>query len=139
VKTWLLDASVLLAAEDHDDSNHADAARLLEGPDGLATLDLALYEVTTVAITAWQDRAAAARLSDRVTAIADDAGLIRSDAALMAAAADTALRHGISVYDAAYVAAALSIGACLVSCDLRDLVAPGLAVLPRDALEAAEA
>jgi predicted nucleic acid-binding protein len=46
---WFLDAGVLLAAQDAEDANHADARRLLEGLGSLAVLDLALYEVTNVA------------------------------------------------------------------------------------------
>jgi len=38
--------------------------------------------------------------------------------------------HAISVYDAAYVAAARESGRSLVSCDVRDLVSKGLAELP---------
>ena len=48
--TWLVDASVLLSREDADDPNHPDARRLLEGSSPVATLDLAYYEVTNVAI-----------------------------------------------------------------------------------------
>jgi predicted nucleic acid-binding protein len=131
---WLLDSSVLLASEDPDDENHGDARRLLGGSDPLATLDLAFYEVTNVAVRAWGDPSAAHRLRERVAAVADDGGLIRANAALIADAAAVAYEHGISVYDAAYVVAAGVSGGELVSCDLRDLVSRGLAILPRDAL-----
>ena len=130
---WLLDASVLLASEDQDDEHHAEAVRLLRDPDPLATLDLALYEVTNVAVRAWRDRAAASRLGQRVEALAEDGGLLRADASLLATAASVADDLGISVYDAAYVAAARHSGARLVSCDIRDLVSRGLAVVPDDA------
>jgi len=130
---WFLDSSVLLASEDRDDENHRDARRLLGGRDPLATLDLALYEVTNVAVRAWRDLAAAHRLRERVTAVADDGGLVCANAALVGDAAAVAEEHGISVYDAAYVAAARLSGGELVSCDLRDLVSRGLARLPRDA------
>jgi len=63
-----------------------------------------------------------------VDAIAGDGGLIRVDAALVAHAVAIAEREGLSVYDASYVAGASSVGARLVSCDLRDLVNRGLAV-----------
>lgn len=53
----MLDASVLLACEDPDDDHHEHAVRLLTGPDPLATLDLAYYEVTNVAVRVWRDRA----------------------------------------------------------------------------------
>lgn len=130
---WLLDASVLLAGEDPDDEHHEDAMRLLGGDDPLATLDLAFYEVTNVAIRAWRDPAAADRLRERVDAVADDGGLVRADVALLARAATVAEEHGISVHDAAYVAAADRAGGQLVSCDVRDLVRRGLARLPGDA------
>ena len=41
-----------------------------------------------------------------------------------------ALRHSMTAYDAAYAAAAEEGGHHLVSCDKRDLVSKGLAVLP---------
>lgn len=131
---WFLDASVLLATEDSDDPNHLDANRLLQAHDPLVTLDLAFYEVTNVAVRAWRDQAAASRLRQRVAAVAGDGGLIRADAALLADAAALAEKHGISAYDAAYVAAALRSGSQLVSCDVRDLVSQGLARLPANAL-----
>lgn len=131
---WLLDASVLLAAEDADDEHHVDAVRLLGSADSLATLDLAFYEVSNVAVRAWRDHAAADRLRERVVALAEDGGLVRADAVLLTTAASVAEEHGISAYDAAYVAAARQSGAQLVSCDVRDLVSRGLAQLPGDAV-----
>lgn len=133
---WFLDASVLLASEDPNDQNHVEARRLLWGGDPLTTLDLAFYEVTNVAVRAWKDLPAARRIRERVAAVADDGGLVRADAALLADAAALADEHGISVYDAAYVAAARSSNSRLVSCDVRDLVSRGLACLPGDARDA---
>ena len=129
---WFLDASVLLACEDADDDNHHAARRLLVGDDPLATLDLAFYEVINVAVRAWGDQDAAQRLSARIVAVAEDGGLRRADALLLGNAAAIAEQHGISVYDAAYVAAARDGGGQLVSCDLRDLVSRGLACLPAE-------
>lgn len=131
---WLVDASVLLASEDRDDANHAQARRLLVGSDPLATLDLAFYEVTNVAVRSWRDLAAAHRLLERVAAVADDGGLVWADAALLAVAASIADEQAISVYDAAYVAAARACDARLVSCDVRDLASRGLACRPGEAL-----
>ncbi|MHB8247259.1 MAG: PIN domain-containing protein [Acidimicrobiales bacterium] len=130
---WLLDASILLASEDPDDEHHRDSRRLLESSDPLATLDLAFYEVTNVAIRSWQDKSAAHRLRNRVAAVADDGGLVRADAPLLEIAAAIADENGISAYDAAYVAAARAVDGQLVSCDVRDLVSRGLALLPGDA------
>jgi len=131
---WFADASVLLASEDPDDVNHGDAKRLLEGGNPVATLDLAFYEVTNVAVRSWRDHAAAHRLRERVVAVADDGGLVRVEASLLAGAALIAEEHGISAYDASYVAAARTLDGQLVSCDLRDLVSQGLARLPGDAV-----
>jgi len=134
VTGWFLDASVLLASEDRDDANHAEARRLLEGTDPLATLDLAFYEVTNVAFMVWNDVAAARRLHGLIAAVADDGGLVRAAPSLLEAASELALTHGISAYDAAYVAAASAARATLVSTDVRELVARGLARLPADAV-----
>ncbi|HUY08397.1 MAG TPA: PIN domain-containing protein [Candidatus Dormibacteraeota bacterium] len=131
---WLVDASVLLAREDLDDANHNQAVQLLAGPDPLATLDLAFYEVTNVAVRSWHDESAARRLCERISAVADDGGLVRADSQLLVNAALIAAEHGISAYDAAYVAAARSSNGQLVSCDVRDLVSRGLACLPTDAI-----
>lgn len=130
---WFVDASVFLACEDADDANHADARRLLTGADPVATLDLALYEVTNVAIAAWKDPAAARRLRSLVAAVEGDGGMLRIDQTLAEEAATIALAQGVSAYDAAYAAAAAAAGGELVSCDVRDLVARRLARLPADA------
>ncbi len=132
---WFLDASVLLAREDRDDEEHEAARRLFSGSTALATLDLAFYEVSNVALRAWDDPEAADRLQGIVDAVADDGGLVRVDAAMVSDAAAIANRHEVSVYDAAYVAGASIVGARLVSCDLRDLVSRALAVTPRQACE----
>jgi predicted nucleic acid-binding protein len=132
VTPWLVDASVLLAAEDADDDNHDAAVELLEAAHPLLTLDLAFYEVSNVAVRTWHDQEAAGRLRNMVAAIADDGGVIRAEPSLLERAERIAARHGIAVYDASYVAAADATSARLVSCDIRDLVSRGLAVLPAD-------
>lgn len=128
----LLDASVLLAAEDPNDAHRTAILRLLHGESPLATIDLAFYEVTNVAISAWRDLAAAERLRERVNALADEGGLIRADLELLASAAAIADELSVSAYDAAYVAAARRTDSRLVSCDVHDLVSRGLADLPED-------
>jgi hypothetical protein len=65
--------------------------------------------------------------------LADDGGVLRSTDTLLARAAEIAELHAISVYDAAYAAAATDAGHRLVSCDERDLVSKDLAALPADA------
>lgn len=128
-----LDASVLLAAEDLDDHNHAAAVALLR-TGGLGTLDLAAYEVTNFAEVRWRDPQASQRLRERVWAIAELGALVRVDRVLVERTAELSRRHTLSAYDAAYVAGAERIGAPMASCDERDLVSRGLAQLPRDLL-----
>lgn len=65
-----------------------------------------------------------------VERLADDGGVISSTDTLLARAAEIAERHTISVYDAAYAAAADEGGHRLISCDERDLVSKNLAALP---------
>ncbi|HYJ21049.1 MAG TPA: type II toxin-antitoxin system VapC family toxin [Solirubrobacterales bacterium] len=134
MSTLLLDASVVLAAFDRDDAQHAPACALLEGsPSTLATLDLARYEVANVAIRAWRTPEAVAPMLAVLERIAGDGGVVASTGALMTRAAELAEHHSISVYDAAYVAAVGEGDRRLVSCDRRDLVSKALAVLPGDA------
>lgn len=132
---WFLDASVLLAAHDPRDRHQAGAQRLLADEATLLTLDFAYYETTNVAARGWRDEAAASRLRHLIEAIADDGGLVRVDSALAAHMAELTAEHGLSAYDAGYVAGAARSGATLVSCDERDLVGPGLAITPEQALE----
>ncbi|HEX8959146.1 MAG TPA: PIN domain-containing protein, partial [Solirubrobacterales bacterium] len=134
VTTLLLDASVLLAAFDPEDDHHKPARGLLEDEEtSLATLDLARYEVANVAVRAWHSPDSVVPLLAAVERLADDGGVLASTVTLLARAAEVAERHTISVYDAAYAAAADEGGHRLVSCDERDLVSKGLAVLPAGA------
>jgi predicted nucleic acid-binding protein len=131
VTTLLLDASALLAAFDPDDPNHDAARALLEDEEtALATLDLARFEVTNVAVRAWRSPESVTPLLTAIERLADDGGVVTATAALLSRAAEIAERHSISVYDAAYAAAASHSGYQLISCDKRDLVSRGLAVLP---------
>lgn len=129
--TLLLDASVLLAAFDPEDDHHSPARALLEDDEvTLATLDLARYEVANVAVRAWRAPESVAPLLAAIERLADDGGVLASTDTLLARAAELAELHTISVYDAAYAAAADEGGHHLVSCDQPDLVSKGLAALP---------
>jgi predicted nucleic acid-binding protein len=131
VTTLLLDASVLLAAFDPEDDHHEPARVLLEDDETtLATLDLARYEVANVAVRAWCASESVMPLLAAIKKLADDGGVLLSTDTLLTRAAEIAERHTISVYDAAYAAAADDVGHRLVSCDERDLVSKGLAALP---------
>ncbi|MGH2878836.1 MAG: type II toxin-antitoxin system VapC family toxin [Solirubrobacteraceae bacterium] len=134
-----LDASAILAAFDPDDAHHEAAKRILAEPGiSLATLDLARYEIANVAVRAWRAPDQVGSLLDAVDRIADDGGVVISDTKLLAKAAELAQGHGISVYDAAYVAATSKGNLKLVSCDARDLLSKGLALSPADALVSSE-
>jgi predicted nucleic acid-binding protein len=151
----LLDASVWLAALDPDDRYYAAAKALVEstGDDGiadtgndaieagdaednpvtLAALDLTLYEVANVAVVSWSSQADAERLVELIR-LSCPTTLDRVDEERMHEAAKIATESGLTVYDAAYVAAARRNDWTLVSCDLKDLVRPGLAIAPDAAL-----
>lgn len=135
--TLLLDASVWLATLDGEDRHHAAARDLVEaagtGTAALASLDLTLYEVANVATVRWSSPADAVRLVQLVLLACPDT-VERASAELLASAPQVAAEHAITVYDAAHVAACRARGWTLVSGDLADLVAPGLAVAPEDAL-----
>ncbi|HTR73262.1 MAG TPA: PIN domain-containing protein [Solirubrobacteraceae bacterium] len=132
----LLDASVILAAFDTDDEQHEPALALLSDPEvSIATLDLARYEVANVAVRAWGERVRIAAMFEAIDRISADGGVTPSTNTLLTRAAEIADEHEISVYDAAYVAAANQAGGTLVSCDIRDLVGKGLADSPAGMLE----
>lgn len=134
MSTLLLDASVILAAFDPQDDHHDASRSILSEPDAtLATLDLARYEVTNVAVRAWREPARVAALLEAIERISGDGGVIPSTEALLTRAAELAEEHSISVYDAAYVAAARQGERVLVSCDTRDLLSKGLALSPDQA------
>ncbi len=131
MSTLLLDASVILAAFDRDDPHHEPACALLAAPQvALSTLDLARYEVVNVAIRAWRDPGSVAPLLEAIERIAGDGGVLASTSGLLTRSAELAEQHTISVYDAAYVAAAAAGQRALISCDTRDLVSKGLASAP---------
>ena len=97
-------------------------------------MDLAVLETANVALRKWGNAGAANRIRLRVFAIERHGKLVRVDEQLAERSQEIAIEHGITVYDAGYVAAAEKVGAELVSCDEADLVGNGLAVLPADAL-----
>jgi predicted nucleic acid-binding protein len=135
LSTLLLDASVILAAFDRDDALHKQARTVLsKSTVTLATLDLARYEVTNVAVRAWRAPKQVAPLLDAIERIANDGGVLLSTNTLLTRAAQIAQEHTLSAYDAAYVAAAAQAGGTLVSCDVRDLVGKGLADSPATAV-----
>jgi predicted nucleic acid-binding protein len=140
LSTLVLDASVILAAFDLDDSLHKPARALLSASAvTLATLDLVRYEVTNVAIRAWRAPKLVSPLLEAIERISNDGGVLLSTNTLLASAAKLAEEHTLSAYDAAYVAAATQTGGTLVSCDVRDLVSKGLASTPATPLQQMQA
>ncbi len=136
MSTLFLDASAILAAFDSDDEMHEAAKAVLADADvSLATLDLARYEVANVAVRAWREPTRVPPLLEAIDRIADDGGVAPCTTTLLTRAAELAEQRTISVYDAAYVAAASQAGASLVSCDTRDLIDKGLASSPADAFD----
>lgn len=133
--TLLLDSGVWLAARDADDQHHPYAIELLAGTRPVTALDLTLYEVANVGVRSWGSRDGAHLVAALVRAACSDK-IVRVDDSHIGQAIALAEEHGISVYDAAYVAAARSNGWMLVSTDHRDLVGRGLALAPKDAVAA---
>lgn len=129
-ETLLLDAGVWVAAKDSSD-RYFDVARalVLDSARGLAALDLTLYETANVVGARWRQPEVAKELSRTIAARCGE-HLLPVDTALVSSALDVVVEHGLTAYDAAYVAAARRHGWTLVSTDVADLVSRGLAVAP---------
>jgi predicted nucleic acid-binding protein len=95
----------------------------------LTALDLTLFEVANAVGVKMGNQARAKRIGSILFSRCGD-HLVRVSPELMAEAVEIATEHGITAYDAAYVAAARRNGWTLVSADIRDLVSKGLAVAP---------
>jgi predicted nucleic acid-binding protein len=126
---FLLDSGVWVAAGMLENEHHGAAKALLRQDQYLAGLDLTLYEVTNVIARRYRQPDEARRV---VRAIVQTCAhrLVRVDPDLLDAATEVVAEHGLSGYDATYVAAARRNNWQLVSLDIRDLVSKGLAVTP---------
>jgi predicted nucleic acid-binding protein len=129
----LIDAGVWVAIADPDDRYHREAHAIVANVDEpLATLDLIFYEVANVMGPKkgqHQEGRALLKLIERRC----KHNLVAADSDLLDSALELAAEHGLTAYDAAYVAAARRHGWTLVSTDIADLVGKGLAVAPDDA------
>lgn len=127
-----MDASVWVAAVTPRHAQHAQAADFLRAGARVTVLDLTLYEVANVVAGKYAQAEEARRL---VQGLSRSSAYppVRVDAALLEEGMDLTVEHGLSAYDAAYVAAARRNGWQLVSLDVRDLVSKGLAVTPDQA------
>jgi predicted nucleic acid-binding protein len=126
----LLDAGIWIAAKDADDRYHEAAyALIVDTKRAVASLDLTLYEAANVVGTRWRQPDAANELCRTIVARCGTA-VIAVEPSLIDSALGVAAEHGLTAYDAAYVAAARRHNWTLVSCDVDDLVSKGLAVAP---------
>lgn len=126
---FLIDASVWIAFATPEERFHPEATTVIESPERLFALDLTLYEVANAVGARMGERRRAERLCDGIMTRCEG-DLVRVDPKLIDLAVDVAAEHGLTAYDAAYVAAARRNGWTLVSTDIEDLVSKGLAVAP---------
>jgi predicted nucleic acid-binding protein len=128
--TLLLDAGVWIAAKDGGDRYFEAARRLaVDSDQQVAALDLTLYEVANV-VGARKRRGDEATDLCRLISARCAGQLVAIDAELIRRTVEVVAAHGLTAYDAAYVAAARRYGWTLVSTDIADLVSNGLAVAP---------
>jgi predicted nucleic acid-binding protein len=126
----LLDAGVWIAAKDGGDRYFEPARRLaVDSAQPVTALDLTLYEVANVVGARMQREAEAIDLC-RLIATRCSGHLVAVDAELIRRTVEMVAEHGLTAYDAAYVAAARRHDWTLVSTDIADLVSKGLAVAP---------
>ena len=127
---FLLDASVWIAAKVRTD-RYSETARALvvDAKCPVGALDLTLYEVANGLGVRQGKREEAVELCRLVLGRCGDS-MLSVDPKLVDTALRVAAEHGLTAYDAAYVAAARRHGWTLVSTDIADLVSKGLAVAP---------
>jgi predicted nucleic acid-binding protein len=126
----LIDASVWVAIADPEDRFHGAAHGIVaEVAQPLAALDLTLYEVANV-MGPKKGRPREGRFLLKLIEKRCRDSLLSIGSDLLESALEIAAEHGLTVYDAAYVAAARRHGWTLVSSDVADLVSKGLAVAP---------
>lgn len=130
----LLDASVWVAAVMPVHPQHRPSRALVAATERpLGALDLTLYEAANALALKYRQPADARRLTQLILTRCADR-IAAADGPLLDSTVEIAAEHGISAYDAAYVAASRRTGWQLVSLDLRDLVHKGLAIAPDAAL-----
>lgn len=126
----LLDSGVWVATVDGNDPFERPSRELVADCDRqVGALDLTLYEVANV-LGSKRRRLPDATVVCRKMEERCTRRMVRADVHLIEATAVIALEHGLTVYDAAYVAVARRHDWTLVSTDIRDLVSQGLAITP---------
>lgn len=111
------------------ETRHPESLAVVESDSTLAALDLTLLEVANAVGVKHAEPRRARRICDAL-AVRCGNRVVRIDTALIEHCLDVAAEHGLTAYDAAYVAVARRNGWTLVSTDFRDLVSKGLAVAP---------
>jgi predicted nucleic acid-binding protein len=130
VERLLLDATIWHESLNAD-SPYLDACRALVADTGyeVAAMALTLHEVSNTLGARDKRPAEAVDMCSLITGRCGHA-IVEPDPMLMRMAISIAIEHGISAYDASYVAAAHREGWTLVSLDIKDLVSKGLAITP---------
>ncbi len=126
----LLDAGVWHDSRNSDSEYHDACRALVVDPDySVAALHLTMYEIMN-SLGARDGRSSEA--IDMCNLITGRCGhaIVAPDPMLMRSALAIAGEHGLTAYDASYVAAARRESWTLVSLDIKDLVSKGLAVTP---------
>ena len=126
----LLDAGIWHESKDSE-SAWVEACRslVLDTDQAVGTSTLALYEIANT-LGARDGRAAEAVDICRLIGERCGSAIVAPDLMLMHSALSIAAEHGLTAYDASYVAAARREGWTLVSLDIKDLVSKGLAITP---------
>lgn len=126
----LLDASAWVTlVEPASRYRDATATIIREQTRSLGALDLTLYEIANAVGIKRSNPDEASRILRLVRASCEDR-ILSADRDLLEFALEIAAEHGLTAYDAAYVAAARRNGMTLISTDIADLVSKGLAVTP---------
>jgi predicted nucleic acid-binding protein len=129
-ETRLIDANVWVAIADPHDRFHVAARSLVADVERpLAALDLTLYEVANV-MGPKKGQPEEGRFLLKLIETRCRESILAADPNLLESTLEVAAKHGLTAYDAAYVAAARRHGWTLVSADIADLVPKGLAVAP---------
>ncbi len=126
----LLDAGVWVGAKEPQSPYYAACRDLVVATEyRVAALHLTIHEVANVLGVRYGRPNEAVDMSRLIAGRCGDA-IVAPDPMLMRSALVIAGEHGLTAYDASYVATARREGWTLVSLDIKDLVSKGLAITP---------
>jgi predicted nucleic acid-binding protein len=126
----LLDSGVWVASIDGDDPFESASRGLIAGKwRRFGALDLTFYEVANV-VALKRGRPKEAMDLCRTVEECCEHAIMRFDRKLVESTVEVVAEHGLTAYDAAYVAVARRHRWQLISTDIRDLVSKGLAITP---------